>query len=104
MGKPVIALGQTGFADVFPKDTFYPIGGTLAPVIPQSFISWYQKGQNWIDIDKEGLSKAMLDVYNNPQEAKEKGKRASEFVKQNLNYHVVGNAMKQRLEEISRFL
>ncbi len=46
----------------------------------------------------------MLDVYNNPQEAKEKGKRASEFVKQNLNYHVVGNAMKQRLEEISRFL
>lgn len=104
MGNPVIAIDKTGFADIYPKDIYYPIPCTQSPVVPQSSIPWYVKEQNWWDIDTKELSEALLEVYNNQEAAKERGKKSSQFVKDTLNYHTVGFQMKQRLEEISRFL
>ncbi len=104
LGNPVVSIDRTGFADVFPKDVFYPVNCAPSPVVPQSWISWYQKDQNWLNIDTKDLGAMMLSIYKDQQEAKERGEKAKQFVKVNLNYWTVGNSMKQRLEEIYRFL
>lgn len=104
MGNPVIAIDKTGFADLYPKDIFYPITCTEAPVTPQQSIPWYVQGMNWFNISTEELSKTLLEVYNNPQDAKDRGKKSSSFVQNQFNYFKVGQAMKQRLEAIEKFL
>jgi len=54
-----------------------------------------------LQIDTKELGETLLAVYNNPHEAKERGLRAQQFIKDNFNYFSVGQAMKARLEEIS---
>lgn len=104
VGNPIIALGKTGFVDELPQDSFFAVAGTHSPVVPQSWISWYQKGQNWLNIDTQMLSEIMLKAYTNQVATQETGKKAQSYIKDHFNYWTVGNAMKQRLEEISRFL
>ena len=104
MENPVISIDKTGFADVLPKDLFYPISCAEAPVIPQSTIPWYTQNQSWFNISTQGLAEAMLTCYNNSKEAREKGMKSSQFIKDQFNYHTVGFQMANRLTEISRFL
>lgn len=103
-GNPVVSIDRTGFADFYPKDIFYPVNCATASVIPQSSIAWYQKEQNWYNIDVKHLSETMREIYNNVDEAKERGKKSKAFVEDNLNYWTVGQNMKGRLEEILRFI
>lgn len=104
MGNCVISTNKTGIVDLLPPNAFYPVNSTPSPVIPQSWIPWYQKDQNWLDIDTKQLGETMRQVFENEKETKERGQRASDFIKDNFNYSVVGSKMRQRLEEISRFL
>lgn len=104
MGNSVVSTGKTGFADVVPKEMFYPVNCAEADVAVQSQIPWYQNGMKWLNIDNIDLAKNMLEVYNNPEQVKEKGMKASNYVKDNFNYFTVGYQMQARLEEISRFL
>lgn len=104
LGNPVIMTGKTGLADIYPPDHFFPIKCFSAPVIPQSHISWYQKGQNWLNIDLDDFSKQLLEVYNNPLEAKERAEKARAFTKEHLSYSKIGSLMRDRLLEIERFL
>lgn len=104
MGNSVISIDKTGFTDVIPHELFYPVECMAAPVVPQSTIPWYVSEQKWWNIDTKGLAKAMLDVYNSPEQAKEKGMKSAQFVQTQFNYHRVGEQMKARLEEILRFL
>lgn len=104
MGNPVVSINQTGFADIFPKDIYYPINCAPGKIIEERHIPWYQSDQNWLNINPEDLISALKDIYNNPTEAKERGKKASAFVKENFNYFTVGQKMKERLLQIQKFL
>lgn len=103
-GNAVIAINKTGFADIVPKDFWYPVNCADAEVSVQSQIPWYTSSMRWYNIDTKGLSEAMLSCYTNNKESKEKGMKASQFVKDNFNYHTVGFQMANRLREIERFL
>lgn len=103
-GNPIIMTGQTGLADILPKDSFYPVECTSSPVVPQSFINWYQKGQKWVTVNQKHLEDTMLEVYENQETARARGANASVFVQDNLSYETVGRKMKDRLSEIERFL
>lgn len=104
MGKPVIYINKTGIADLFPKDIYYPIDCTQTQATQVHWIPWYTPDQQWYNIDEKALANQMMECYINRKEVKERGSKASEWVKNNLNYWKVGQQMKQRLEEISRFL
>lgn len=104
MGRPVISIDKTGFADLFPKEIFYPIECELVRAIQVPTIPWYRSDQKWLAIDKRQLAQQMLDCYNNTNEVKQRGQKASAWVKENLNYFVIGAQMRQRLLEIEKFL
>ena len=104
LGNPVISIDRTGFADIFPKDIFYPVTCAEAPVITQSWIPWYQKEQVWFNINTQDLSRTMMQVYKDQEEVRLRGTKAQNWVKDNLSYHKVGQAMIERLEEISKFI
>lgn len=104
MGNPVVAIDQTGFADVFPKDIYYPISCNPDIVIPVQHIPYYQADQNWLNINQQELVDTLKNIYNSQTEAKERGKKAQSFVKNQFNYFKVGQQMRERLEIISKFL
>ncbi len=104
MGKPIISINKTGIADYLPKENYYPCKTKECNVTEVSWIPWYTKDQKWLDINEKELSDHMLSVYNDKLGAKNKGLKAQEFVKENFNYHAVGMKMRQRLEEIYKFL
>jgi glycosyltransferase involved in cell wall biosynthesis len=104
MGRPIISINTTGIADYLPEDVYYPCRTKEAMVTEQSHIPWYTRDQNWLDINQKDLSKHMLSVYDDRLLAKNKGLKAQEFVKGKLNYHTIGEAMKERLEAINKFL
>src|SRR3990167_1390606 len=104
MGNPFISIDKTGITDLLPRDVYYPIPATLIQATQVHWIPWYTSDQSWYDIDVKQLADTMLECYNNRVEIKERGKKAQNWVKDNLNYHKIGKLMKERLIEIERFL
>lgn len=104
MGKPVIAIDKTGFADVFPKDLFYPVNWKEVQATQVPHIPWYDLSMNWWAIDEEDLADKMLKAYSNPVEVKKRGEKAAGFVKRNLDFWTVGGQMKERLQQVEKIL
>lgn len=104
MGNSVISTDTTGVADYLPKDLYYPIPTKQVQATQVPTIPWYTSDMQWLDIDQEELSRAMLKVYNDKTKASKMSKKAQVFVKENFNFWKVGQAMKERLEEIERFI
>lgn len=102
MGNPLISNEITGFADYMPRDCFYPCGYKQVPVTEQSWIPWYTADQEWLNINEKDLAKNMLSAYNHQEVSKEVGKKAQKYIRENWNYWKVGQAMKERLEEIEK--
>ena len=104
MGNPVVHIDQTGFADVLPKDLFYPIKCSWSKVKPVPSIPWYQSHHSWLDIHEEELINTLKEIEAHPEEVKERGKKAQAYVKEFFNYWIVGEQLKERLSSISKFL
>lgn len=99
-GKPVISTDLGGIHEHVPKELWYPVSYTMCPVFNMSFVPWYDDDQNWGQADEDHLRKQMRLVYDNREEAKNRGQRAKEYILNNLNPEAVGNRMLKRLEEI----
>lgn len=104
MGNPVISTDTTGFADYFPKEIYYPVPAEEVGAIQVPSIPWYTSEMRWLDIDRTKLKEAMLEVYEDRKESKRRGKLAQKFVKENFDYWTIGQAMKERITEIYKFL
>jgi glycosyltransferase involved in cell wall biosynthesis len=104
MGKPVIAIDKTGIFDYLPKDIYYSCNTSESQVTEVSYIPWYEKSQKWLDINQEDLGGHMLSVYNDRSLAINKGIKIQKYVRENFNYHTIGTQMKNRLEQIYKFL
>lgn len=103
-GNPVIGVNKTGFADYLPKDTYFPCSSYPSKVTQVSWIPWYTPDQKWLEISEKDLIDKMAEAYNNRSKTKQIGKTAQQFVVDNFNYWTVGQAMKERLEAIERFV
>lgn len=104
MGKPIIGINTTGFADYLPKDHYYACATERTEVTEQRFIPWYKHDQQWLEISKADLVKNMRTVYNEYSQAQKVGKKAQEFIRNEFNYWTVGQKMKERLAEIEKSL
>jgi glycosyltransferase involved in cell wall biosynthesis len=104
MGKPIIGIDKTGIFDYLPREDYYPCSTKEAKVVESPNIPWYESYMKWLDINEKDLSDSMLSVYNDKLLAKSKGLKVQEFVRENFNYNAVGMKMRQRLEEVYKFL
>lgn len=104
MGRPVIGLNRTGFAEYMNDDIYYPCKGVDSQVEQVSWIPWYTADQRWINIEEKDLIKQMQSVYINQDAARIRGSLAQKFVEDSFNFWTVGAKMKERLEEIEKGL
>lgn len=93
-GNPVISADNGGITD-YPIP-YHKVESKEVEVTSQSHIPWYYPPLRWKEIDEKGLANAMKRVYSSNKESKE----AQNYVVNNFNYKIVGEQMKNRLEQI----
>lgn len=84
-GLPTIFSNNTGMMEFADPTYNYPIPSTMKSKAVRFPPEWGDVG-NWWETDIKDLKNAMLSVYNNKEEAREKGKLASEWVKNNWGF------------------
>lgn len=100
-GKPVITPGYGGQVDFLTQDNSYLVDYTLTPVLGMNkFSTYYQSNQYWCEPNMEHAIQTMRHVYNNRDEAREKGRKARELISKNFTYDVVGKGIVDRLQAL----
>ncbi len=99
-GKPVIATGFGGVTEYLKKENSYLVNYTLTPVHGMPWSPWYKADQLWAQADVVDGANKMLHVYNNQEEAKEKGKQLQKYINTNFSYDVIGKKMIKEIEEV----
>lgn len=101
-GVPSVGPIWGGNTEFMNSDNSYLIQGNVVPIDNSVFlrIQPQYSGQNWFDIDEEALSKTMRYIYDHQDEAKEKGTKASEYIKDNFTWERTASMMYKRLCEI----
>lgn len=95
MGKPVITLAYSGLDDGHTDKWSIVVGGHMVQIPPQ------EKGGTgeWMVADLDDLASAMRGCFENPEDARRKGKQAREWLKANQTWD---HAAKQLIELIRR--
>ena len=73
----------------------YILGG-----ISSSNSPWYKGEQLWAETNVHHTSQLLRHVYKNQEEAKQKGSKLQQFIKDNLSYEVIGNKIIKEIEMI----
>jgi glycosyltransferase involved in cell wall biosynthesis/SAM-dependent methyltransferase len=97
-GKPVIATEYSGNLDFMSRDNSYLVPCTLVP-IPEG-CDPYPAGAEWAQPDVEAAARLMRLVFTRPEEAKERGRRASEDIRLRRSPSVTAGFLRSRLSEI----
>lgn len=100
-GKPVIATGMGGNMEYMNADNSYPVPFDWGFVTGMgSFNPWYWGNQQWGNPNLPEASRLMRHVFDNREEANEKGRLLQRHIKDNFNWRVVGKQMVDRLKEL----
>jgi len=83
-GLPVIATGWGGHTDFLNQENSYLINYKEVPIPEKWYTGYYNKGQWWAEPDVYDLKKKMRNVYENYQEALQKGQLLKKEIE--LNY------------------
>lgn len=104
VGNPIISTNLGGVHEWLNDDVAHLIPYSMSNVKNMEFAPWYTTSQEWADVDVKKLRKAMRETYDNQAAAKKMGLQARKFVHKRFSYEMVGNLMKNRLEEIQKNL
>jgi glycosyltransferase involved in cell wall biosynthesis len=100
-GLPVIVAKNTGMLEYCNEEYNYPIECPNKVPVMRMPKEWGNCG-NWWDVDYEQLKKTMMYVYEHQKEAKEKGVKAAEWVKNNWTYDKTANKIINILNNIDK--
>jgi len=98
-GLPVISTAWSAQSEFFNEDVGYPIG--FRGLIPAVAKCPYYAGFEWADPDVNSLASLMRHVYENNDEARAKGLRASISARENWTWLKAASRIKSRLLEIA---
>jgi len=101
-GKPVITPRYGGQSDFLKDDNSYLVDYTLAPVGGMNWSPYYTSDQYWCEPAMKQSIETLRHVYNNREEAKEKGQRARNYVSQNFSWDKIGDTVVERLQKIDQ--
>ncbi|CAM3951377.1 glycosyltransferase family 4 protein [Smaragdicoccus niigatensis] len=102
MGRPTVATAYSANAEYMSNETSYPIPYRLAPIGEDEAV--YRKGNVWAEADTDAAARVIRRIYENPEEARHKGRAAAEYMRNHHNRHVVGKQIAARLETIGDFV
>jgi len=98
-GLPVISTYWSAQTEFLNDDVAYPL--KVKGLIPAVAKCPYYKGWKWADPDEEHLRTLMRRVYENREEARAKGLRASVWAREKWTWLHSASRIKKRLLEIS---
>lgn len=98
MGKPVISTNYSGHLEFMNKENSYLVDYSMTPVTNMPW-NIYTGRQNWAEPDVGDLKKAMREVYENRDAAKQKGLLGKETVK-DYSWKLIGEKMVKKVNEI----
>ena len=97
-GLPTISTPWSAQTEFFNEEMGYPI--KIKGFIPAVAKCPYYQGFEWADPDTDHLAYLMRHVYENPQEARAKGLRASVSAREKWTWLEAARRIKRRLMEI----
>jgi glycosyltransferase involved in cell wall biosynthesis len=101
-GKPIITPSYGGQTEFLNKDNSYLLDYTLTPVGGMTWSPYYLGTQFWCEPDMKQAIETMRHVYNNREEAQEKGRQAREYVGLNFTWDRIGKIIVDRLTELDQ--
>jgi len=100
LGKPTIGTAWGGNTEFMNEDVAYMI--KVEQMIPSDASEVWLQGFKWAEPSVPDLRRIMRNIYNNPNEARERGKRAHEWIKTHFSVDVVGDIIADHLARIER--
>lgn len=97
-GLPVIATGWSAQMDFFNSDIGYPID--VKALIDADHLNPYYNGFKWALPDEEHFVHLMRYVYEHREDAKEKGRLASEEVRSKWTWNNAANVIFNRIKDV----
>lgn len=99
-GNPVIATGYGGATEYLKKDNSYLVDYVETCCFGMPWSRWYSLDQYWAFPSEKHASDLMWYVYNNKQEAKERGLKLQKYIDDNLNWRVIGNKIIDGIKQL----
>jgi len=98
--NPIIITGFGGTTEYAKEHNSYLVDYSLTPVSGMPWSPWYRGNQLWAEPDVYHGSQLMRKVYNNQEEAKQKGLILQKEIKENFSWEAIGKKIIKELEEI----
>jgi glycosyltransferase involved in cell wall biosynthesis len=98
LGRPVIATGYSGNLDFMSPDDSVLIDFQLIDLQPGDYPFW--EGQHWADPDVDQAAEAMHRMVQNPQWARELGRKAAIAIRKRVGFRVSGLRYWESIQEI----
>jgi glycosyltransferase involved in cell wall biosynthesis len=97
-GLPVIATAWSAPAEYLNDERAYPL--RIKGLVPALGGQYPYSGYQWAEPDEEHLGSLMRHVYEHGCEAREKGRKAAEFIASTLTWQHAAEKVRDRLLEI----
>ena len=98
VGNPIIVTGFGGVTEYAKPDNSYLVNYTKTPVFGMPYTPWYRVDQLWAESDILDCANKMRYVYENQKEAKKKGLKLQEHIRNNFSWEVIGNKIIKEIE------
>jgi glycosyltransferase involved in cell wall biosynthesis len=99
VGKPVIATGYSGNLDYMHDENAFLVDGPLVPIGPEG--APYPAEGLWADPDLDQAATFMRLVVEQPEVARERGRRAERDMAERYSPAAAGETMRARLAEVA---
>ncbi len=100
-GNPVIATSCGGNTEFMKKDNSYLVDFMWTYVSEMGgFNQWYRGDQQWASPNPVDASEKMRRVFDSREEASEKGRILSRYIKENFSFAEVANIIIERLSSV----
>lgn len=100
VGNPIIVTGLGGVKEYAKPEHSYLVDYTMTPVFGMPQSPWYRGEQMWAEPDLENAVQLMRHVYNNQDEAANKGKMLKQYISENLSWEKVGMRMLEVIKSL----
>jgi glycosyltransferase involved in cell wall biosynthesis len=99
-GNPIIVTGYGGTREYAKDFNSYLVDYSLTPVFGMPFSPWYRGDQLWAEPDVSHAAKLMRHVYENQEEASNRGGLLKNYINDNFTWEHIGNRIIKELEKI----